>query len=186
MHDQEVIEMTSSIRSSTRTMSLAPHDQLFDDVSEQGPGYQPLKHPAQRVTTTTVNTFWILEIAGVIVSIACLTAIVVILAIHDGQPFSSWWFYLSLNTVVSILATTSKTSAVLAVTASISQGKWNVFKAGPQPLKLFQDIDQASRGGMGSLRAIWNSDLGYTLSQSPIAILDLLLTIEVFWYPSEL
>ncbi|KAG9526862.1 hypothetical protein KCV07_g174, partial [Aureobasidium melanogenum] len=156
--------MTSSIRPSTRASSLAPHDLLSDDVSEQGPGYQSLKHPAQRFTATTLNTLWILEIAGVIVSIACLTAIVVILAIHDGQPFSSWKFYLSLNTVISILATTSKTTVLVAVTAAISQAKWNVFKAGPHPLKLFQDIDQASRGGMGSLRAIWNSDIGFTVS----------------------
>ncbi|KAH0360729.1 hypothetical protein KCU65_g9178, partial [Aureobasidium melanogenum] len=51
---------------------------------------------------------------------------------------------------------------MVAVTAAISQGKWNTFEADPHPLKLFQDIDQASRGGIGSLRAIFNSNIGLT------------------------
>lgn len=177
MHGQEVIEITSSIRALNPPSCHALHDPHTDHTSERGLGYQSRKHfAAQRATTTLFDAFWILEIAGLIVSIACLAAIVIILAIHDRQPFSSWTFYLSLNTVVSILATISKATVLLGVTAAISQDKWNTFKAGPRPLKLFQDIDQASRGGMGSLRAIWNSDIGYSLSLSPITTLNLVLT----------
>lgn len=171
MHDQEAVEMTSSIRASSRASSPALHDPYPGDVPEQGSGYQPLKRSTQRATTTTLDAFWIMEIAGVVVSIACLTAIAITLFIHDRQPLSSWTFYLSLNTVVSILATISKTTILVAVTAAISQGKWNMFKAGPHPLKLFQDIDQASRGGIGSLRAIFNFHTGYAILSPRLGLL---------------
>ncbi|KEQ62447.1 uncharacterized protein M437DRAFT_49628 [Aureobasidium melanogenum CBS 110374] len=156
--------MTSSIRASTRASSRISHESRSDSASERRYGYRFLKRSAQRVTTTTLDAFWIVEIIGVIASIACLTAIMVILSMHDGQPFSSWTFYLSLNAVVSILATASKTTVLLAVAAAVSQGKWNLFKEDPHPIDLFQAIDQASRGGMGSLRAIWNRNVGFTVS----------------------
>ena len=99
---------------------------------------------------------WAIEIAAVTASIASLAAIIIILALHDGNALADWTFYFSLNTVVSLLATTTRATMFSAVAASISQSKWNLLRKTPSQLKAFQTIDQASRGGAGSFILIWS------------------------------
>lgn len=108
-------------------------------------------------TTSRLEAWWIFEIGGLLVSIVCITLIVALLRMHDGIPFSSWAFYFSLNTVVSVLGSIARATLLVAVSASIAQGKWIWFRKRSDSVNMFEIIDSASREALGSLRLIWHT-----------------------------
>ena len=84
-----------------------------------------------------------------------MSVIIVILRIHDGQRFDSWKFYFSLNFVVSVLGSLARTSLIVAVSASLAQGKWIWFRKRSDTVNRFELIDSASRETWGSLKLLW-------------------------------
>ena len=98
---------------------------------------------------------WYPEIGAVILSCLALTAAVIILRYEDGKPITQYAFYLSLNTVISILGTVAKSSLTFALAACIGQDKWNWFRSRRSELLGFQRFDEASRGPLGSLKFLW-------------------------------
>lgn len=109
-----------------------------------------------------IDLWWLAEILACCISIACIVAIAIMLQLHDGQPFSSWTFYFSINTVISTLGTAARASILFAISAGISQYKWVWSKRGGR-LVTFEAIDNASRGPYGSLRLIFQLHGKYVL-----------------------
>ena len=71
---------------------------------------------------------WVLEIISMIFSTACFIAIVAILVAFNGKKRPNISYDLSLNTIISMLATACKSSLVFAVGEAIGQLKWVWFQ----------------------------------------------------------
>lgn len=93
---------------------------------------------------------WLGEILGIIFSLACFIALAIILYTYNGQRLPRMKYGLTLNAIVSILATGSKASLMFVVASAISQLKWCWFIS-DRPLRDLQSFDDASRGSLGSL-----------------------------------
>ncbi|KAL2839639.1 hypothetical protein BJY01DRAFT_237013 [Aspergillus pseudoustus] len=93
---------------------------------------------------------WLWEIASLVFSAACVVAMVAVLINTQGMALAAWGLSIAPNTVISVLATVSKTSLLLPVTESISQLKWLHFNRAHR----LSDLDlynNASRGPLGAL-----------------------------------
>ena len=97
---------------------------------------------------------WILEILALIGTVLSLAVLVALLIAYDRKPIFDW-NGVTLNAVVSVLSTISKTALLLAVAESTSQWKWILFSQQRRPLIDFENIDMASRGPWGSLTLLW-------------------------------
>ncbi|KAF2496336.1 hypothetical protein BU16DRAFT_617785 [Lophium mytilinum] len=92
---------------------------------------------------------WWLEIGAVFLSLGSFCAMSGILLRQDKQPLSNWTFPTSLNTVVSILGTISRTTLAFATAACLGQQKWNWFHGRSNRLSAFERFDDATRGPWG-------------------------------------
>ncbi|KAK1675306.1 hypothetical protein BDP55DRAFT_552815 [Colletotrichum godetiae] len=120
-----------------------------------------------RKATTILPTsqyHWILEILAVSLSISALVAIAILLPLYNDKPLSSWSFHFSFNTVVSILGATSRATLAFAVSACISQGKWNWYRKRDDTIMVFDRFEEASRGPWGSARLLWWSKLRHWIA----------------------
>ncbi|KAI0526157.1 hypothetical protein F5B22DRAFT_584661 [Xylaria bambusicola] len=94
---------------------------------------------------------WLWEILSIILSGSCLVLTTVLLKIYDQKPPPQFIYGITLNALISILATFSKSSLLVAVAGAMSQLKWRWFldQKGRSMLdtQLFED---ASRGPWGS------------------------------------
>ncbi|KIX98285.1 uncharacterized protein Z520_05586 [Fonsecaea multimorphosa CBS 102226] len=99
------------------------------------------------------DTWWP-ELLALTFSFSCLVEIIMTLKYFNGFPLSQLPWGLTLNTILSGLAAASKSSLVFAVAGTMSQCKWCWLKSGParrRRLAHLQDVDEASRGPLGSL-----------------------------------
>jgi len=58
---------------------------------------------------------WLWEIGAVLLSIVLMAAVIVLLSRENGRPLTAWTARLSLNTIIAILGTVSRTSLLFAV-----------------------------------------------------------------------
>lgn len=116
-------------------------------------------------TEDCFEAWWVMESACLLASVACLMLITTVLKIHDGQLFSSWRFYFSLNAVVSVLAAITRTTLIVAVSASLAQGKWIWFRKRNDTVNMFEIIDSASRETLGSFKLLWHTKGRYNKSR---------------------
>lgn len=97
---------------------------------------------------------WFLEIASLLLGICAFIVIIVLLSHYDGrQQFQ--WNGVTLNAVVSVLATIARIGIVVPVAEALAQWKWMHFSRGYKPLSDFGLLDDASRGTRGSLLLLW-------------------------------
>ncbi|OJJ35802.1 hypothetical protein ASPWEDRAFT_41044 [Aspergillus wentii DTO 134E9] len=115
---------------------------------------QRAKREKSRESSLIVDS-WFWEIFAVAFSVICAVAILVLLLVYDGKASPSLPHELTLNTIVSILATASKSSLIFLISASISQLKWIWFQKEKKPIYHLQSIDDASRGPLGALKIIF-------------------------------
>ncbi|KAF6817706.1 hypothetical protein CMUS01_12037 [Colletotrichum musicola] len=98
---------------------------------------------------------WSLELSAIGLSISSLTAIIILLALYNDKPLVSWTWPISFNAVVSTLSATSRATLAFAISACISQGKWNWYRTRNDKIVVFDRFEEASRGPWGSLRLLW-------------------------------
>jgi hypothetical protein len=101
---------------------------------------------------------WLGEITSLVFSAACVVVMVAVLINTQGMALTAWDLSIAPNTVISVLATVSKTSLLLPVTESISQLKWLHFNRAHR----LSDMDlynNASRGPLGALFFIFRLPL---------------------------
>jgi hypothetical protein len=78
------------------------------------------RHKFDRVA----STYWLFEVLCGILSLACLVAIAAVLHAFDNRPVPTLHYGITLNTIVSLLASVATFSLVVPVTAGLSQLKW--------------------------------------------------------------
>ncbi|KAI0967336.1 hypothetical protein F4678DRAFT_465584 [Xylaria arbuscula] len=98
---------------------------------------------------------WLWEIVLVILSGLFFALIIVILKIYNRKEVPQFAYGITLNAIISILATFSKSSLLVAVAASISQFKWHWYRSSDGK-RLFdmQLFDDASRGPLGAIQIL--------------------------------
>ncbi|KAF2148064.1 hypothetical protein K461DRAFT_298162 [Myriangium duriaei CBS 260.36] len=145
-----------------------------DDLSTQADKEAMSAPLGGRESPGRTETLWLMECAATIISVLCFTATIVVLRVYDGHLLAGWTFYFSINTIVAILAVITKSCFLFAMSAAISQSKWNWFHQRNDRLHLFDLIDQASRGPLGNIK--------FLLSSPPFHVLTLgtLITLASF------
>ncbi|KAL3479168.1 hypothetical protein BJX99DRAFT_222621 [Aspergillus californicus] len=141
-HDQ-----TSEYELLARTASPPPPIGLPKPEREPGGSF--------RTWTTLFLDTWLWEFLAIVFSLLCFAAIVCVLMIFDNKPRPDFAYGFTLNAIISILATASKSSLVYVIGECIGQLKWIWFhKAERKQLDDMQLFDSASRGPLGSLSVI--------------------------------
>ncbi|KAF6841144.1 hypothetical protein CPLU01_00705 [Colletotrichum plurivorum] len=79
----------------------------------------------------------------------------ILLPMYDNQALTSWTLPVSFNAIVSTLGAISRASLAFAISACISQGKWNWYRKTQDNVVVFDRFEEASRGPWGSLRLLW-------------------------------
>ncbi|KAF5672313.1 hypothetical protein FHETE_3811 [Fusarium heterosporum] len=98
---------------------------------------------------------WCKEILALLSSLLSFVALSSLLFASNEQPITKWTnLPITLNTLVSILASISKINLAYVISMCFSQAKWGWFSGPPQPLIDFDRFDAASRGATGSFRLV--------------------------------
>lgn len=74
---------------------------------------------------------WALELVSLLISITALVAIVVTVSKNNRKPLPKLPLGITLNTAISIFATTMKTTILFCAAGVISQSKWIWFYRRP-------------------------------------------------------
>lgn len=138
------------------------HDQQHDASSENHllPNTVELNvpldpMPRKRMTKPNVKDklitwWWWWEIMAMVLSFACMCAIVVLLTKIDNIPLQSWWLPIQPNSLIAALTTIGKAALMVPAASCISQLKWRHFFLRPRGLADLELFDEASRGPWGS------------------------------------
>ncbi|OTB04638.1 hypothetical protein M426DRAFT_149553 [Hypoxylon sp. CI-4A] len=118
------------------------------DAPTNGSSAAPI--PAEGKASGSIAWWW-WEIGASMISISFSVLLMLFLALVDGKPRASWWFYLEPSTIISICTTIIKTTLMVPVSACLSQLKWLHFREDSYPLSHLERIDNASRGPGGAL-----------------------------------
>lgn len=103
------------------------------------------------------------EIVCVVLSMTCIITLAIILKIYDGRLLSEWNaaippgndpLNISINTIVSIIGTVSKSLLIASIGSGLSQSKWIWFASRKRSLLDFKAFEDASRDPLGSLRLL--------------------------------
>ena len=161
--------LTNSSHGSSQTLSDAPSrpQSLECPKREKSKIRQPQSSPAS-VGKRFLRLGWRLEITLLILSVTSLVSAIILLSTKDGIPLKNWAFYFSLNTIISVLGAISRASLASAVGSCIAQEKWNWFQRGMAPLYIFDRIDNASRGPLGSIKLLCWLKCWYVVNPSAI------------------
>ncbi|KAI5357165.1 hypothetical protein Slin15195_G054060 [Septoria linicola] len=104
--------------------------------------------------STWLSATWALEITSAAFSLACLLALFVVLSVANVEEIMVW-HGITLNTITSILAMSSKLSALSVISSAISQTKWNLFYLGPRSTGLAEELwDVAVIGAVAFVVAV--------------------------------
>ena len=141
------------LESPSRRVSSNHEADRASNVIEE-PLVNPRKRQDRHRRTTgvfLVIQLWLFEILSLLLSTLVLVAIVISLSLFDGQPLPSFPLGITVNALVSFLATLSKAAMLTTVTGCVSQLKWHWF-CRPKQLIDFETFDQVSRGPWGAMR----------------------------------
>ncbi|KAK4184278.1 hypothetical protein QBC35DRAFT_466591 [Podospora australis] len=73
---------------------------------------------------------------------------------YKGRTFPTVPGGITLNTIISILATVSKSRLIFTVSAVLGQLKWDWYEKRTDTLNHFETFDEASRGPLGATRLL--------------------------------
>ena len=132
-----------------------------EDEGEEIPLHASVPQPTAKVKNVVskcdflILDTWFWEIVSITFSIACFIAICSVLLGYDQKAMPNFPKGLTLNTIVSILATGSKSALLCMVRTSIGQLKWIWFQGRKKrPVYDLQSFDDASRGPWGSVMVL--------------------------------
>ncbi|KAI1195311.1 hypothetical protein F5X97DRAFT_247838 [Nemania serpens] len=132
---------------------------------------------AKRVRMSTV---WARELFALIFSSASLVTIGILLVVYHGRPIRSFSQAITLNGVVSILATGYKAALLYVVSSALGQSKWNWYARGLRRLDDFERIDEASRGPLGAFRLLYGQTEKMSVVSLAAVVVILALLIDPF------
>ncbi|KAL6857300.1 hypothetical protein J3F83DRAFT_365610 [Trichoderma novae-zelandiae] len=126
-----------------------------------------------RVRNGLSSIGWGLEMIAMATSFACMGVLVWVLALFQNRQLTDWSFWISLNAVVAIAATTAKATLLASISACLSQEKWQHFSHRSHYLQDMTIIDNASRGPMGSLQLLVKVSWGFASVGAIVTVLSL-------------
>jgi hypothetical protein len=97
---------------------------------------------------------------------------IIILIRVDGKPQPKFSLGLTINALVELITSIAKLFLAVPIVSGLGQLKWLWFNANAQPLTDFQLYEDASRGGLGSIRLLFRLRL---LRKSSVIVSDYLL-----------
>jgi hypothetical protein len=163
-----------------------------DETLERSPSPQTRVQATHKFSRRRIFQYtWLWELISACFSTCCFVAICGVLIAYSGKPRSEWSFRLSLNAIVSILATGCRSSLALAMSEAISQRKWIwVNSSKSRSLLSMQSFDSASRGPLGSLVILMDKS-GRSIVSLGAGVTILLLAFDPFMqqilsYPARL
>jgi hypothetical protein len=98
-----------------------------------------------------IREWWLFEIISWMFSAIMMSTILIVLVHFDGRQTPRFKAGITLSSLLSILASLSKSALLLPTASALAQLKWNNFN-GSQSRKMidFEIIDSASHGPWGS------------------------------------
>jgi hypothetical protein len=156
----------------------SPCDQELDGQNDESGKRQNQAMSLSSWASMTMDS-WYYETIALCFSIACFIATICILEVYNQQSTPQFSYGLTLNTVISVLATASKSSLIFVVGECIGELKWIWFRDVLKPLSNLQAYDSASRGPWGSI-LILLQDKGRSLVSIGALITVLALTYDPF------
>jgi hypothetical protein len=156
--------------------------QLLPEPGRSNKATAPVESPSHIRNGWNFNFFkaWGLECLSMIGAVLCQAGIVGVLASMDGRPLDSWTIVVSLNAVVAILTTASKSLLLLPVTECISQFKWSYFDSRPRQMFDLDIFDNASRGPLGALMLLLRKQTMATLATIGAIVILASLAVDPF------
>lgn len=121
-----------------------------------------------------IDDGWICELFFMTLSSCCCVAVAVILINFKYDPAPTLKYGLTLNAIIAILATTSKSSLSLVVAACIGQRKWLWQQGRTRKLNDLQTFDDANRF---PLEAMWLLTSGTARSTTSLGAFVVLLLL---------
>jgi len=98
----------------------------------------------------------------------------------NEKPLTQWKSKISLNAIISVFATISKSALLVPVTASVSQLKWLHFEQKAHILEEMDTFDRSSRGPLGALELLIRVNLRAPAASIGAVIILLALAIDPF------
>ena len=148
-------------------MATSQHEILLKDLKEADSRASAKKQPARSRPSTFyaryVQDWWLVELLAVLLGIIAIVALCALLRHYDGKtapradPIAG--VNITLNTLVSILATIGRVALLLSVSECISESKWNWYRGKHRPLDDLDTFDKASRGAWGGLQLLWKINI---------------------------
>ncbi|KAI0418769.1 hypothetical protein F5X98DRAFT_373581 [Xylaria grammica] len=123
---------------------------------------------------------WTRELLALIFSSASLITINILLIVYHGRPIRSFAQGITLNGVISVLATAYKASLLYAISSALGQSKWDWYTQGVRRLDDFERIDEASRGPLGAFRFLYGGANKISVVSLAAIIVILALLIDPF------
>ncbi|KAI8945115.1 hypothetical protein F4801DRAFT_598372 [Xylaria longipes] len=162
-----------------RQSSLPGQNDATKSSKGRTPDNRPLPGSEKKQTLRRSLFRWKWEILGMVLSLLSLAASIILLGVHNDRRVDSWTAPFTLNTFLSILAQTSRTSLAFGVGSSLGQAKWNIFSKQSGNLALFEAFDEASKGPWGSLSLLYRLR-SWRLAIIGAAVVTILLSYEPF------
>ena len=103
--------------------------------------------------SNTSSKLWLSEFFWWAFGIGCLLAIVGTLAAYDGRRVPNFRWGITLNTIVSLLASFATAALMVPITSGLAQLKWIWFQK-PRKLADFDTIEDARSGPYGSVKLL--------------------------------
>lgn len=124
----------------------ALHSQPVSLLDVEGPqsdsdSLEPAVKPTDRLLP--ILDTWFYEILAIVFSLACFASILSVLVAYNQKPAPSLSYGLTLNAIIFILATESKSSLIFATGECIGQLKWVWFYNRRKQLDSMQLFDSA-------------------------------------------
>jgi hypothetical protein len=112
----------------------------------------------KRKPSSLLKDWWTLELTAVALGDVAFAIIVILLAHYANRPLSTTGFGITLNALLSILASISEYSSMFAVPEALCQWRWMRFNNEKSheghPLKDLAAFDEASKGSPGAVKLI--------------------------------
>lgn len=150
---------TGSFVETATLASINRHPGGFESTKQKATASRKrklLRQPSTPVQSTRKARYlkdgWLWEILCIIFSLASIVAVIILASRLQDTRLSNWTFPLQPSTLISILVTAAQSSMMLAVSAVISQLKWQYMRLPKaRPLTDLEVLESASRGPLGSL-----------------------------------